>query len=140
MNNLLKSIFLTALLSCPLTAIAHSNEAELVEDAEKVLVKLNKPEQLPAEIKLTKIDGSVFFVNATQDSPITLEVEFGSKKGHCATGNLKWLPDEKKIRSVEPVAPRNFAGLCFPDSGSYPVSIYGLKKDGSVSKTVVVAP
>jgi hypothetical protein len=79
-------------------ALEHENN---VEDSEKLLIKLTTPEKLPKEIKLSKTDASVFFVNATLDSPITIEVNFGDNSAHCATSNLKWQAQQKKIVSSE---------------------------------------
>lgn len=114
--------------------------AEVLQDAEKVLVKLSNSSPIPKQTKLSKLDSSIFFVNSSNDALLTLSIDFGKRKAHCASGNMKWFKDEGVLRSNEPIAPKDFAVTCFPESGTYNVSVYGLKNDASAVITQVVVP
>lgn len=114
--------------------------AQIVQDPEKVLVKIVSLQTIPKQIQLTKADSSVFFVNSTKNSLLTLIIKYGSRNAHCASGNMKWFKSEGILRSNEPIAPKDFAVMCFADSGVYDVYIFGLKTDGSAAYTRVIVP
>ena len=114
--------------------------SEIFQDAEKVLVKLSNQSPIVKKTTLTKLDSSVFFVNTSKDALLTIAIDFGKHKSHCSSGNLKWYKEEGILRSNEPIAPKDFAVMCFPESGTYNVSVYGLKNDGKAEITQVVVP
>ena len=129
-----------SILSFASTKVAwgHDEVRSSFQEAEKVIVKIANP--LPKQIKLNKLDASVFFVNTTSDSLITLAISFEKRKVHCSSPNMKWSKEDRVLRSSEAISPKDFAVMCFPDSGTYNVSIYGLNKDGSASITKVIVP
>jgi len=92
----------------------------------------------PLTLHTTKSDSIVFFLNSTTDSLTTIEIDYGDRRMHCASSALK-LGEDGKIRSVKPFGPRTFTSACFPDRGSYKVTVYGLKGDGAgTSGTIIV--
>ena len=113
---------------------------EVLQDAEKIIVKLSSLNTIPKQTRLSKLDSSIFFVNTTKDALLTIAIDFGKHKAHCASGNMKWFKDEGVLRSSEPIAPKDFAVMCFPESGIYNVSVYGLKNDGTATITQVIVP
>ena len=118
----------------------NSPHTEILQDAEKILVKLSSLNTIPKSTMLSKLDSSVFFLNSTKDSLLTISINFGKRKAHCASGNMKWFKDEGILKSSEPLAPKDFAVMCFPESGIYNVSVYGLKNDGTATITQVIVP
>lgn len=94
-------------------------------DSEKKVVRLTEHGLEPTNIVLKTLDSSVFFVNETRDSPLSLSVDFGSHRLHCATGNVKFA--DGKLHSVEPVGPHDFVLMCFPERGTYQVQVQGLR-------------
>lgn len=92
----------------------------------------------PAVLMTNKTDSIVFFLNATTDSLTTIEIDYKSKRMHCASSALT-LGDDGKIRSVRPFGPRSFTSACFPDRGSYTVTVYGINgKADRLSGTIIV--
>ena len=109
-----------------------------VAPAVKEIVKLTEGGFLPATLSLRKLDGSVFFLNATPDSLLTLQVDFRGHKTHCASPNLK-IGEDGVIRSVKPIGPKDFALMCFPEIGTYKVTVEGVRGMASpVSGTIAV--
>jgi hypothetical protein len=98
-----------------------------VPDSKNQIMKFTDDGVQPAEIHMRKEDSIVFFLNDSTDSLATLTVDFGKRTTHCATANLK-IRDNGLISSIRPIEPRNFASVCFHDAGTYPVTVYGLKK------------
>ncbi|MFN8391178.1 MAG: hypothetical protein U0136_12880 [Bdellovibrionota bacterium] len=110
--------------------------AELA-DAEKEVVKVTDQGLIPPTITLQKQDSSVFFVNTTKDSLVTVSIDFGEHSAHCATSNLKF--ENGSMHSVEPIGPKDFALTCFPQKGSYDVKVEGVagKNAPLVGKVIV---
>jgi hypothetical protein len=71
-------------------------------------------------------DISIFFLNDTSNSNLSIKIEYGSKVMHCATKNLTIDP-LGNVHSNKPFAPQDFVSVCFHDRGSYPITVYGLK-------------
>ena len=119
-------IFIIALALCSgVDAYAHDKNENDIESAQKEVVKVTSKGLEPSTMKLSKLDASVFFVNATKDSLVTVDVNFGGKKAHCASSNMKFNT-EGHMHSVEPVGPKDFALMCFPEKGTYPVQVFGV--------------
>lgn len=126
-------IFLLTASNC----IAEDNYLSKVENAQKEVVKITSNGFIPNEITLSKPDASVFFVNTTTDSLITLEIDFGNKTAHCASGNMGLK--EGVLRSIKPIAPKDFAITCFPEKGNYKVTAFGITgKNTPVTSQVIV--
>ncbi len=104
----------------------------------KLIVKVTDKGLVPSTITLDKLDSSVFFVNTTNDSLVTVAVDFGSHEGHCASGNLKF--ENGVMHSVEPIGPKDFAVTCFPQAGTYNVKVEGIggRKAPVTGKIVVL--
>ncbi len=101
-------------------------EQSTLGNAEKKVMLISERGFDPPVMKLKTLDGSVFFVNSTKDSLITLDVDFGGKHAHCASGNMELSPSHALV-SKAPIAPRDFALMCFPDKGEYTARAYGVK-------------
>lgn len=91
------------------------------------VIKVTAAGLSPASLELRREDGIVLFLNDTPDSLVTMDLSFGKHATHCASENLK-IGDDGVIRSVAPIAPKDFATACFHDPGSYSFTIYGLKQ------------
>ena len=103
-------------------AIAEHEDTE----AEKEVVKISEKGFEPTTMHLKKEDASVFFVNATSDSLLTFEIDFGARRMHCASSNLT-QDGHGVLRSSKPVGPKDFALTCFPEKGKYQVKAFGVK-------------
>ncbi len=118
----------------------HSSENKGVNEfsrPEKKVVLISDEQVVPQEIVLSKMDGSVFLLNVSRSSLLTFEIEFGERRPHCASGNLRYDSQRGVLHSIEPVASRDFALLCFPEKGTYRIRISGLR-NGSLVKTIEV--
>ena len=123
-------------------APAHDHEAgeahsEPMPDAVKEMVKVTDRGLVPPVVTFTKLDSSVFFVNTTKDSLVSLSVNFGDLPAHCASSNMKF--ESGVFRSIAPIGPQDFAILCFPERGTYDVKVGGLGGKGgeTIGKVVV---
>jgi hypothetical protein len=105
--------------------------------SEKELVAVTDDGLSPRTIKLSQLDGSVFFVNRTNDSLISVSVEFGKRRAHCASENMR-LDAAGNLASITPVGPHDFAIMCFPDKGTYPVTVNGIGPSGKKATGEVV--
>ncbi len=104
---------------------AHDHAAPLpLQSPEKETVKLTEKGFEPQVITLRNLDGSIFFVNTTRAGLATLEVTFGAHRAHCASENMKF--ENGKMSSIKPVGPRDFALMCFPDKGTYSMTVRGV--------------
>jgi hypothetical protein len=97
-----------------------------VAPAIKEIVKMTENGFEPSSITLRKLDSSVFFLNSTRDSLVTIQVPFGERKSHCASPNLD-IGKDGVIRSKKPIGPRDFALICFPEPGTYKVMAQGVR-------------
>ncbi len=106
------------------TAFAHEEDVK----AEKEVMKITEKGMIPSSLSLKTLDASVFFVNATSDALITLETDFGKRRVHCASSNMKY-ESSGRMRSTKPIGPKDFAIMCFPERGEYVVTAYGVRSD-----------
>lgn len=112
------------------TAMVHSARAadiKLVDasaspTARKELVKFTGKKLVPDSLFIAKRSCSVFLVNTAENESVTVELEYGDKRMHCHSSNLK-LDDDGVFRSTKPIAPRDFAILCFPEEGEYSYTV-----------------
>lgn len=115
-----------------------AEDLEPVGEAQKEIVKITQRGFEPSILKLTKEDASVFFLNASKDSLMTIEIDFRNKRTHCASPNLK-LDNDGMLHSISPIGPKDFALTCFPSKGNYKVTALGLRSDGKpVTGTIIV--
>ena len=118
-------------------SVAVADDAALpLDDSTKEVVKITDQGLVPPVLTFSKLDGSVFFVNATADSLVTVKVDFGAHAAHCASPNLKL--DSGVMRSTSPIGPRDFALMCFPSAGTYAVTVEGVGKRPALTGTVIV--
>jgi len=108
-----------------------------VAPAEKEIVKLTDRGIDPQTIILKTMDSSVFFVNVTKDSLITLNVDYGKHRLHCASSNMKF-DSNGVMKTLRPIGPQDFAIMCFPEQGTYTVSVQGLGGNSKEHKSQVV--
>jgi len=71
----------------------------------------------PNSLSVKKEDRYIFFLNDSKESLVTLEVNFGRFTTHCSTQNMT-IGDDGVVRSVRPIVPKDFAGVCFHDPGN----------------------
>lgn len=116
---------LTLCIALCITIPAWANSPDEVQKAEKETVKISNAGMIPQTLTLKLLDSSVFFINTTPDSLITLDADFGKRRVHCASSNMKYTP-EGHMRSSEPIGPKDFALMCFPEKGIYTITAYGV--------------
>jgi hypothetical protein len=80
----------------------------------------------PNSLSVKKEDRYIFFLNDSKESLVTLEVNFGRFTTHCSTQNMT-IGDDGVVRSVRPIAPKDFAGVCFHDPGTLEFTVRGIK-------------
>lgn len=136
MHHLFRTLLLVVTLSVSTMSYA---DDEVVQDvsAEKEVVKVSAKGFEPAVLKLQREDASVFFVNTTQEDLLTFEIDFANRRAHCATSNLK-LDSDGILRSSKPIGPKDFALTCFPEKGTYKVTVHGLHGRGGVASGSVI--
>ena len=120
---LLKIVFSLNLvpLAIPPSTLAESSAP--LEIAHKELMKVTDQGLVPSEIVLEQNDSSVFLLNMLPNEKLNLTVEFGSKHMHCHSKNLAWDAEKGEMKTTTPVSPQDFAVLCFPESGVYPIVV-----------------
>lgn len=128
------AIFAISLLILSPCFAEDPSEADV--SAQKEVVKVSEKGFEPSLLKLQREDASVFFVNTTSDALLTFEIDFAKRRAHCATSNMK-LDSDGILRSAKPVGPKDFALTCFPEKGSYRVTVHGLRNQ-SATGTIVV--
>ena len=79
----------------------------------------------PLELHIKKKDAVVFFLNTSPDALVTLAINYGTQRTHCANALLD-IGDDNIVRSNAPLGQYDFVSSCFPDRGRYPVTIQGL--------------
>lgn len=109
-----------------------------IPDSKNQIIKLLDQGIEPASLHMKKEDSIVFFLNSSTDSLATIEVDYGDHTTHCASANLQ-VNKNGTVTSVRPIEPKNFASVCFHDSGKYPVKVFGLKsKPEGINAEIVV--
>jgi len=106
-------------------ALAHDEKELPVEDAEKLIIKVSESGFEPSAIKFHKEDSSLFVVNSSKSSLLTISFDFKGKKTHCASSNMS-LSGDGILKSNAPIAPKDFAALCIPEKGKYDLVAYGI--------------
>jgi len=96
-------------------------------ESQNQIIKISDVGLLPKTLEMKKEDGIVFFLNDSTDALITIDLDFGKSATHCSSENLE-IGEDGVIRSVRPIAQKDFASACFHDAGTYPFTIYGLKQ------------
>jgi hypothetical protein len=110
------------------TTVALRKEIEKsIPDAQKEIVSIGMKGISPRSLTISKLDASVFFLNKTKSDRFSLEIDFGKNRVHCSSPNLE-LGDDGVMRTKEPLRPKDFAIMCFPQAGSYSVLVTGLEK------------
>ncbi|MCB0358313.1 MAG: hypothetical protein KDD44_01710, partial [Bdellovibrionales bacterium] len=67
----------------------------------------------------------------------SLEIEYGKHRLHCWSPNLH-LDDSGIMKTIQPIAPKDFEIMCFPDSGRYPFTVRGLTAEGTALRGEVI--
>lgn len=101
------------------------------------MIKITDKGLEPAAIEMRKEDRVVFFFNDSKESLVTLDLSFGAHATHCASENLR-ISEDGTVRSIKPIAPKDFATTCFHDPGSYPFSVSGVKGASNGFKGTIV--
>lgn len=128
----------TSLLPAPCNAADQPAEPVPVMNAgQKKFVSITESGIQPKVVTLNQSDGSVFFVNRTKDSLLTLSIPFGKNRMHCASENLKRDKDGNLL-SARPFGPHDFTLSCFPDKGSYHYTVSGIGARGKAAEGTVV--
>ncbi len=131
------TFLLVALTPAALFAEESHEHTQPLEEPVKEIMKVTDAGLVPSKVLFHKLDSSLFFVNASEDSLINVTVRFGSKQPHCASSNMKF--EDGSMHSVKPIGPKDFAIMCFPEKGTYEVLVEGLaSKPGKVIGQVVV--
>lgn len=111
---------------------------KLIPESQNQIVKLTDQGVTPQVLKMDKADSSVFFLNDSSDSLVTLALDYGGKQTHCASSNLQ-VGDDGIVRSKRPFGPKDFASVCFPDRGTYELKVFGLKPNiKGLTSTIII--
>lgn len=102
------------------------NMLDTISPAQKEVIKITEAGLQPAEVELTVVDGSVFFLNTTEDALLNLEVDFGKNRLHCWTPNMA-VNKSGVMYTTKPIGPKDFALMCFPEKDNYHFTVKGLK-------------
>ena len=126
--------FLTS--TCLISTIAFATDGQglELEEAEKLVLKVSETGFEPKTITLQKSDSSIFVVNSSKASLLTLKVDFKGRKSHCASPNLVFR--DGVLTSKIPIGPKDFALFCIPDPGTYEIVAYGLTDKPVEAKVV----
>ncbi len=140
--NILKSSAISFLIMLFLTKSTLAEEAQglvtKIPDSKNQIIKLLDQGIEPSTLHMKKEDSIVFFLNSSTDSLATLEIDYGSHTSHCASSNLQ-INKNGTVTSTRPIEPKNFASVCFHDTGRYPFKIFGLKsKPAGINAEIVV--
>ena len=124
--NTLKFVLSASLFILLASTLAFAAEGKQlpVDDAEKLVLKVSENGFEPNVLKFHEEDGSVFVVNSSKSSLLTLSVDFKGRKMHCASGNMSYV--DGILKSNSPIAPKDFALFCLPEKGHYDVVAYGV--------------
>ncbi len=117
------------LFGCFFVPVACAGDV-LDRTSEDLVISIDERGPRPTNIEMKVRQGIIFFYNATQDSLLTLELDFGNNALTCfssSTQNLAFK-DSKTLASTRPIAPGGFATTCFPAVGNYPYTIFGLER------------
>ena len=110
---------------------------------EDLVIEISDSGPMPKNLEMKIRQGILFFYNATTDSDLSLEIDFGKNAMVCyssATPNLQFQ-GEGKLTSTRPIKPGNFASTCFPTFGTYPYRVSGIKGSSpSVTGQITVSP
>lgn len=128
-------ISLTALALAELTPTILLAESDDAAIAKKIL-SISDNGLSSNEIEVPTSSGSLFVLNSTSDSLLTIIIEFGDKRGHCWSRNLEFTGGQ--LRSTAPFAPDEFSLMCFPQEGSYPFTVFGLNQRNNNPQTTTL--
>ena len=96
--------------------------------SKKQILKLGDSGVAPQNLKMSVDDSIVFFLNDSNDSLTSLEIDFRGKTAHCASANMA-VAEDGFVRSTKPFGPKDFATACFHAPGTYAFTVYGLKQN-----------
>lgn len=136
-------VLLAAITCLPSVTFAHEQDAPAQANqsgnrvSQSRLISITDKGLRPSSLKVRTEDSIVFFLNDTSDSLTTLAVEFGNRVTHCASSNMK-IEDAGTVESAKPFAPRDFASTCFHETGTYPVTVYGLRAFPQGAKGTII--
>jgi hypothetical protein len=111
-----------------IVSVAHAEEAPpniSPSESNNKIITITDTGIEPKVLSMRKEDRIAFFLNASSESLITLSLSFGNSATHCASENLK-IDEGGGVRSIRPIAPKDFATTCFHDPGTYSYTIYGI--------------
>jgi hypothetical protein len=116
---------------------AEPSPSTLPPESKSHIISVTDSSLNPSTLHISKSDKLVFFLNDSSDSLVTISVNYSEHATHCASSNLK-IQENGTIRSTEPIAPKDFAGSCFHDPGSYAFTVQGLKNSPDGLKGTII--
>ena len=138
-RNALRTALVFLILSFSLlVSSAFGLDESTIPDTPREIVKLTDTGIVPATLTILKRNSSVFLLNGSEDSLVTVEIKFGKKRFHCWSENMQ-VEKDGTMHSKRPIGPKDFALLCFPEEGTYEYTVRGLKvnPDGVKGKIVI---
>ena len=133
------SIGLGALLTLCLSSTLSFAGDVLDRLSEDLVISIDDLGPRPTNIEMKIRQGIIFLYNATNDSLLTLELDFGKHAMTCfssSTDNLAFR-EGGVLASTRPIGPGGFGTTCFPTVGTYPYTIYGLERFPSGLKGII---
>lgn len=117
---------------------AEPSRETIAPESKNHIITITESGLAPSTLRMGKDDKLAFFLNDSSDSLITIALNYNEHATHCSSGNLK-IQDNGTIRSTEPIAPKDFAGSCFHDVGTYPFTVMGLKsRPEGIKGTIII--
>ena len=135
----IKNIALAMIVLIGVTSVASANneDSKSAPISQNALIAISNNGITPSTIHFKQMDGLLFFINNTDDALITLKVNFGTHKMHCASDTMV-LGKDGFIASKEPIGPKDFVSMCFPDIGRYEFVVYGVPKKAKGVEGVII--
>src|SRR5690606_19830620 len=84
--------------------VVKPDSVTVVPDSRNQIIKFTDKGIEPAELRMKREDSIAFFLNDSKDSLATVQIEFGDKHTHCASGNLSVI-EGGKLTSIRPFGP-----------------------------------
>lgn len=125
-------------LPSPSVSESEHEQISLAQEVQAKMVVVSEAGLDPRELRINTEERVAFFLNNSHESLMSLDVHFGDNTTHCASENLE-IGDNGVVSSIKPVAPKDFATMCFHDSGTYPFTVRGVgRTSGGLQGTIIV--
>jgi hypothetical protein len=125
-------------LPSPSVSESEQNSIPLAQEVQAKMIVVSEGGLDPRELTINKEERVAFFLNNSREDLMSLDVNFGDNTTHCASENLE-IGDDGVVSSIKPVAPKDFATMCFYDARTYAFSLQGVgRTSGNMPEPSIV--